>query len=751
MFLRYILKSSIIAALLIAFQVSAQDQTCRLNGIVLDAESNNPIPDVEIKIEEVNLYTTTNKNGEFFFERIKSGVYTIELSHVSYKESVIEVKPLEKGKKYFALYLEPRNIELGTVVVTDHHTHSKLEEFSELTGTLKGKELEKDLSITLASTLKHETGLAVRSMGPAPSRPVIRGLGGDRVVISEDNNKTTDLSSTSPDHAVTVEPFSVNKIEVIRGPKVLTRTSTTIGGIVNIVRHEIPVRTHKKTYVTLGAYGESVNSGKLGSVTAEVPLNPVFFRFDYSLRDAGNLETPNFTLGNTATTNHSGSFGGSYIFERGYVGASVREFKLEYGVPGGFIGGHAEGADIELFKRQINIKSKYDFNSAGSSFLEAQISRTYYRHKEFEKALNKIGTEFKIENYQGTLDFNYSDLLLFNKGVAGVSFETRDFEIGGRVLTPPSKSYNISGYLFEAKYGDDYSVELGARYSYDVIDPLRKDPNSKIGNVRKRTFSNYSISASGIYEVSGIVHVGLNLSRSSRVPTIEELFSGGPHLAAFSYETGNPDLDAESGFGSEVFIYHRFEDFFFNFNFFRNQLSSYIIPRNTGTMNYTLLLPVYATEGVNALLYGFEYEFTYNLTKSLTVETSGSYTVGEFVDTGNPLPQIPPYKGLLSVKYSTKNLSLFANSEFASAQNSVDIPEDDGNDQNPGELPTAGYVVFNAGVQYSFEYWQTLHNFSLSVDNLSNVEYRNHLSRIKQIAPEAGRNFRLTYKIFFSF
>jgi iron complex outermembrane receptor protein len=707
-----------------------------VTGIVLDSETSQTIPNVEINVVDTDIYATTKKDGSFLIEKLPDGNYQLEFSHIGYHHKIIEIE--DGSDKSIIVYLTPRSINISPVIVTDrYNVVSKFDEISEYTNVLKGKELQRDLGLTLAATLKNETGLAIRSMGPAPSRPVIRGLGQDRVYISEDGNKTTDLSATSPDHAVTIEPFTLHRIEVIRGPKVLIKTPTTIGGVVNVVRNEIPREMHQHIHLLFGGYAETVNKGYLGSFVTEIPFKPFEIRLELSGRKADDLKTPIGTLENSYTDNINYSIGGSIIDDFGFAGGSFRRFEINYGIPGGFIGAHPEGVDIEMFRRQTNFQSKIDINSEIIKSIEAHYSNGLYRHKELE-ASGRIGSEFRIINHNGFVNLNHGKLSFLENGILGISFEYRDFDIGGFVFTPPTKSYNISAYLFESFRNGKFSFEFGGRYNYDKVKPEIENPNADIGPIVTRTFNSFSLSLSVLYELTQRVIVGGNISKSSRVPTIEELFSEGPHLAAYSYEVGNPLLDSESGLGTELFIYHKFEELFFNLNLFYNNLNSFVVPRNTGEINYQTFLPVYATSGVGAIFYGFEIQFDWIIWNYLSFTATTSYTNGEFKSSGNPLPQIPPFKSILEIKYSDESITGGVISEIAADQNSVDT----------FEKPTPGYIVFNSYIQYVFTTGNFIHNLSINLDNIFNREYYNHLSRIKSILPEAGRNLRLSYKVY---
>jgi len=710
-----------------------------LQGVVLDNETNEFIPGAVIRIVEMNKIYSSNINGEFLIPDIEQGVYTFEIHHLAYLESVVKIEISDKMVKSFVFYLVPKSIEINPVVVTDYKSFSKFDDLQELSNVLKGKELQKELGLTLASTLKNETGLAIRSMGPAPARPVIRGLGSDRVLISEDGNKTVDLSSSSPDHAVTIDPFNLSRIEVIRGPKVLLKTSTTIGGVVNVIREEIPTKNHDHILGSVGAYNETANGGYLGSMFIEAPLDDFSFRGEVSKRKTFNLVTPKQTLGNSYANNFNYSFGTSYFTRFGYIGFSYRDFDLNYGVPGGFVGAHPDGVDISLYRRQYNSKIHITFDGVINN-IEVNLNRVLYRHKEFEKS-GAIGAEFRILEYLGSVQANHSKLSFFNNGTFGISFEHRDFEIGGYVFTTPAKATNLAVYLYETAVYNKFSFEFSARYNYDSIDPEFKKIDSKIGEIKKRTFNTYSLSFSTVYELTKIVYIGFNASKSSRVPTIEELYSRGPHLAAYSYEIGNPNLEDERGIGLEAFVYHKFRDLYFNLNVFRNDLSYYIIPRKTDEINLQTFLPVYQTYGLPALLYGIENQIDWNINDKITLSNTVSFTRGNFKGSENSLPQIPPLKGKIEARYNYSELTIAFNTEWAAAQPNVDRLEE----------RTSGYIVYNSSFQYSLTNENLVHNLSINIDNILNTEYRNHLSRVKSILPEAGRNFRFTYKLYFNY
>jgi len=727
-----------IVLLLLCLSSPLYSQSGNVRGVVVDGKTHELLPNAAVNLKELATGDVTNKYGEFEFTNIPYGSYTLEISFVGYKPVTQRININQQDMYGVLIHLYPIMIETQTIVVTGEHFNSRFDNIREFAHTLKGKELEKDMGLTLGATLKNEAGLSIRSMGPAPARPVIRGLSGDRVMVSEDGINTTDLSASSPDHAVSVEPFTVERIEVIRGPKSLMQNSSTIGGIVNVIREDIPAGVYSRIEGTAGLYGETANSGYLYSGMIRIPAGGFNLKGEYTGRRAEDLKTPKAKLINSDITSSNYSGGLSYAGAWGFTGLSIREFNSDYGIPGGFVGAHPNGVDIKMFKRQVSAKLNYNPGYDHLEQINIDASRDYYHHQEFESA-DLIGAEFSIYNYSGRIDLTTRHLPFMESGNIGISYDHRDFNIGGFVFTSPTISKRYSAYIYQTFPTGNFSFEFAGRYQHDDLKPRQAARSAKPEYLVRRTFNTFSLSLSGLYEINGGWYTGINISRSSRVPTIEELYSEGPHLAAYSYETGNPSLEDEKGIGTEAFIYYDNSNLFAMLTLFRNDLSYYILPRNSGKINYATLLPVYQSIGVRAMLQGIESQVNLSISKNIRASANFSYTYGELKNEGTPLPSIPPLRSLIELKYVQGNLNAGIVSEIAGSQKRVDIFEE----------PTAGYIIFNSFIQYSFVHSTMVHNLSVNAENILDKEYRNHLSRVKSVMPEAGRNFRLVYKFYF--
>lgn len=703
-----------------------------LSGRVVDAETGKKLGAVNISIVDESVGASTDEDGFFLINEIRSGKPKINVSHINYLSSLSEVNFEGKTKKEIIVYLIPKTIELNQIIVTSRHTHTKFDEYKEEINILEGKELHKNLNLTIASTLKNEVGIAMRSMGPAPARPVIRGLGGDRVLFTEDGTKAIDLSATSPDHALTIDPFFAERIEVIRGPEVLLKSSSTLGGVVNIVRHDIPVSLFSGLRGLAGSYYEYANSGILGAAQTEYGVSNFLFRGSILRRTASDVKSPSGTLKNSYSSNFNYALGGTYVDDFGYAGYSFKNFSLDYGVPGGFVGAHPNGVDISVYRDQYSVKSSINVSKTNNIVFD--FARTFYRHKEFEKG-GLLGAEFRIVDYSGFLNY-HSETGNF-PFIGGISFESRESEAGGYVFTPNSHSLNIAGYYFQGFQFGKLNGEAAVRFAYDKITP-DKEKNSLIGYIRERDFAGFSWSMALIYPLS-VLNVGLNISQTSRVPTLEELYSEGPHLAAYSYETGNPDLQRENGHGFEAFLFSKSENAFGMITLFYYSLNNYIIPRNTGMINYQTFLPVYSTTNVDAILKGIEISTEYKPIYNFDINLSMSYTVGEFKNKKGNMPQIPPAKFNFEMRYNFERISVGVELEGTLSQNVLDEFEE----------ATAGYLIAGVYTQSTFAFAGLVNSVSLVFDNIFNKEYRNHLSRVKSILPEQGRSFRLIYKAYF--
>ncbi len=716
-----------------------------LFGKIVDAESGEGLGWTQLLIEELNRSLSAHGDGSFHFFNLPPGGYTLKAFRVGYRDGAFRVLVAPGDTSEVLIRLSPSPVASQEVRVEALRSEG-LSEIAQPELDISGKKLRQNLGRTIAETIDYEPGISQRTLGPAPARPVLRGLGGDRLLIVEDGERTGDLSATSSDHAVVIEPLTSERIEVIRGPEAFLYGSNTLGGVINVERGYVPAGLAHRVTGTLSLQGETVNRGYSGGASLAAPLGSFALRIDGSYRDAEDISTPQGALPNTAINTLNGSAGLSFVSSRGYIGAAGSYYESEYGIPPDPLAGHPGGVRVEVDRRHVEEKAEFYPAAKWLRRMELRHSFTRYRHSEIEysERLQReiAGTGFDVltHHLSGAARLNQSGLL--RHGVIGVWGEFRDHSTpAGRNLTPRSREYSGAAYVYQEAYFGKFALNGALRFDAKQVDPLENvGRNTEAGLVRQRQFAGFSGSVSGLYKLNGVFSLGATLLRTLRAPGIEELFSEGPHLAVYTYEIGNADLGLEQGWGTEVFVKVSHTRGKFHLAAFRNDIGNYIFPENTGERSGRIFsLYEYRFTGQNALMAGIEAALEWQLFNHWYAGGAFSYVRGELSERNEPLPRIPPPEGRLSLRYQTGPISAGGGIRAAAEQNRC----------GEFEQPTAGYVVFDLSGQYNFSTGGVLHTFSLAIDNLLDTEYRKHLNWVKHIMPEPGRNVKFLYKIFF--
>ena len=716
------------------------DQTGALAGHVIDAESGQPVGWTTVVIEGLERARTSDAEGHFFFANVPPGAHVLQSLHVGYHEARFKVEVVAGDTTHVDLAIGHESLHMETIVV-EGETESALAPLQEPEVVFSGSKLRQNLSRTIAETIDYEPGIAQRSMGPAPARPVLRGLGGDRLLVVEDGERTGDLSGTSSDHAVAIEPMTTERIEVVRGPRTLLYGSNALAGVVNVVRGYVPSEQPDGFGGTVTYQGESVNRGLSGGLTLEQPLGPLALRFDSSLRNADDIATPHGVLANTDIRTGNASVGLSLVRTWGHVGASGSLYDSDYGIPPDPEGGHPDGVSIDLQRQHLEGRGEILIGPDWLQRLELHHSFSRYQHGEFE-ASGDLGMEFGVLTHNSGALAHLDRIGPFANGAIGLWYEYRNYAAAGLNFTPPAEEY--AGALFtyqEWEYGP-WAANAAWRVDARRVEPREERDSRRVGRIQTRDFAGMSAGLSNHYRASSTLTLGTTLMRTFRAPGIEELFSEGPHLAAYSYEVGNGTLGSERGLGLELFADYHLEDGHLHLAVFRNAINGFIFPKNSGERSLRRAdLFLYRTVGERVLMHGAEANFDWHLAEPWKVAGTLSYVRGRLIDLNDePLPRLPPLQGHLGLTCEpTEALSATIDLRLAAEQSQI----------GEFEEPTEGYAVLDFSGQYYAEWGGRLHTFSLTLENATDAVYRNHLNRVKEILPEPGRNLRLLHKIFF--
>ncbi len=748
---------NILFSVLISFLAVAQNSSFSISGTINETGSSEPVSFSYIHLEELNRTAVSNIDGEFELENIPTGTYTLTTHRIGYRTQSRKVELIDSDLKLI-IYLNASILSSEAIEVvgdSDELSGSGLEHASK---KVFGSELRRNLGSTLSETLTNLPGFDQRSNGAAPGRPVIRGLGGERVMILQDGINSGDVSSQSSDHAVTIDPVSASEIEVARGPAALAYGSNAIGGVINVVKNQVRTTLPSQPTGTFSLNAQTVNTGISSALNVSFPVLNFAVQADLNGRYALDTQTPLGKIQNSFFETTNDALGISWIQPWGYAGLSSSIYFSNYGIPPD-PNGHENGVDIELRKYQYDARSEILVNGEFIKVLEMDASYKTYNHKEIEGSTASgrqvIGTEFNLNTSNFDTRAQHNTLGFINSGTFGVSAEFEDYDVVG-AGTPPSSSLKIGAYAIEESDFGALHLEGGLRFDIVSNSTSANDLFYSIGArngaidstyYKNRDFTALSGSASAIYDLGNGFSLGTTILRSFRAPSLEELYSEGPHLASYSFEIGNPDLAPERAWAKELFFGYQSTKVNTSAAVFHNGFDNYIYAKNTGRANVQRFdLQDYQFVGTKAELYGFELSAEFQLTQQLVVDASTSFTLGRQDTVGingntgtQALPQVPPFKITGSIKYVNNDFEVGSRIRSASKQDRT----------GEFETETDGYSLVDLFSQYRFNTGKLLHTISLNLNNLLDETYFNHLSRIKDLRPEPGRNISLLYRVYF--
>lgn len=620
--------------------------------------------------------------------------------------------------------------ELPAVVVTATPFVNRGElDMAQPVTVLQGDDLRRKREASLGDTLSHELGVTSSSFGPAAGRPIIRGLDGPRIRVLEGGIGTLDISTLSPDHMVTTESLNASQIEILRGPATLLYGSGASGGVVNVVTGRIPNRLFKSPRGNVELRGNSATDERSGAFNATGSAGQASWNVDGFKRKTGDYDTPVGRVGNSAIDSDGVSMGGSFIGERGFVGASVSQLESLYGIPG------TDGTKIDLKQRRYDIAGELDDPFRGFKRLKVRMGYNDYKHAEIEGS-GEIGTRFKNQGFEGRAELLHAPVAGW-QGVFGLQVQDRNFSaIGEEAIVPATKSRSTGLFLVEERNWERWRLELGGRVERATQNPLDSANPS-------RAFSLYSASAGALWKFMDGYGLGLSATQGQRAPVTEELYSDGPHTATRTFQTGNNALTKETANNIDLALRKTAGAVKWKVNVFHNRISNYIFERSadtdgdgvadrvddTGALDPSGEFLAQNIAQTGARFYGAEAEAIFTL-------LPGAFDLRLFTDTvrgklssGN-VPRIPPQRFGLQLDHKAgpwaTNLSVIR----AASQNRL------------AELETAtpAYTLANAEVSYRIKQSKTTgYTVFVQGKNLLNNEIRVHTSYQKDVAPLPGR------------
>lgn len=711
-----------------------------IEGFVKDS-AGDALPGATITVANTTLGAATDDRGFFSISVPQDGLYRITVSYVGYERSILDVTvPL----------VQPLDIRLTALpVMRDDVIISASPSGSSVNyrpaKALNLNTLQERSSDNFADILRSEPGLTVRSFGSAPSRPVIRGFDGDRVLILENGERMGDLSETAADHAISMDPDVAERVEIIRGPAGFLYGSSAMGGVINLFSQDIPFDWQQGVSGRFALSGTSVNDGgsAFGRLIYGMGNSAVTARLGY--RESGNVRTPEGRIRGTGNQNLNGAVGTAFSTSRFTGGLAFSFLDQTYGIP--------EDTDpdeeIEIRMSRLNLAGQADMRLAGwLDQARFRFNLTGYQHQEIEIEFEDDGTvdeeielEFKSQSLSASMLFIRSAGRSALSGAFGTNVILRNLKVGGEEgLTPDARSFSLGFFGYQ-----DYaisaitSLQAGLRLDYRRLEAVG---NELFDTPADPVRDSFSLSGSlGVNIKPGRNwEMGAQLARSFRAPAIEELFTDAAHLGAGAYEIGNPNLKNEIGHGIDAFV--NYDQFLFSasLNAFYYHISDFIIYQPTGEIHAPSGLPIFIFEADDAQYRGFEADLNIRPTSGLQVGLGLDVVRANRIG-GNddPLPFIPSARIRANVSYDTGKwfgtLGLRHSFEQTNVADNEDITD------------AYTLVDFSAGLRFDAT---GRHLLTFRVENLFNIAYRDHLSRIEdRNNPMPGRGAILRYQYIF--
>ncbi len=644
--------------------------------------------------------------------------------------------------------------EAQNIVVTAPYGQVRADLLSSVS-VLSGEALSIAAKGQIGDTISRQPGVSSTSFGPGAARPVLRGFSGERIRVLTDGIGSIDLSNLSADHAVAIDPLTAARVEILRGPGTLMYGSSAIGGLVNVIDKRIPrVIPHDDVHFdVVGGFSTAANDYNAGA-SADVAIGErIAVHVDGSYHDSGDLETGGFILApavramaadfgnpladqkgklpNSSVRTYTAGSGFAFIDDGGELGASLGYYNSEYGIPirpALATDQEEEAASIKLRQYRFDVRGAVELPGFFER-LRLRVGAADYEHSEIIEG--EIETTFKSKGLEGRFELIQADHGGWRGVVGGQFFASKLTIEGEEALLPDNDQTGIGGFVVQEYQTGPFKVELSGRIDHNTVNaPL-------VGY--KRSFTGGSVALGGSIGLGSDARTGINLSRTARAPSANELLILGPHIATQSFEVGDPALGLEKQTGVEGFIRADGARGIANLTLYYSRFSGFVYEAATG--GFEDGLPVFEITQGKATHWGAEFEVERDLF------TTGAWTFGTDIvadythakiDHVGPAPRIPPLRILGGAEMRSTRLDGRVEVEWADAQTRV----------STFETPTESYTVLNAQLIYR-PFAERDVAFVLRGENLTDQVVRRHASFLKDFAPLAGRDIRLTLRASF--
>lgn len=757
----------------------------KISGKIIDHQGK-AIALATVKINGSDQTILSDKQGFFTFEKLRAGNVELHASAKNYTHSNQHITIKQNDVSDLLIELSPSVMEVIDVYATP--LHSSTIESALPVNVISGDELKLKQASTLGETLKNEVGVHSSFYGSVASTPIIRGLDGPRVLITQNGLDAGDASRVGADHAVATETSTATQIEVLRGPATLFYGNGAIGGVVNVVDNRVP--TSSDTLAEWLLQYNDVANEKQASFSLQNGLEIADKDFAVYLdgfwRDAGDYKLPSdfvtedneSHLDNSESSSNGLTLGSSYLFDQGFVGFSYGFMNKDYGIPGHAHhedhDEHEEGTKAEMQQNRLQVLSEINLEHNILKQVAAKFAYTDYEHKEIEEGL--VGTTFTSESVEMKVDLYHQEYQEW-QGAWTLHYKNSDFKaVGEEAFSPPSITDTYAFAWLEEKHFGDVLLQLGARVERVTIDVEDSvvgfdDHDAELVSFSQQGFTPISTSLGLVWDYQSGYNLGVSLALSQRAPSAAELFSFGPHIGTNTFEVGAMfDLSLEEG---EIHLepslktpeletsysvdltWRKFEgDFGFVVSAFYNHVKDYYYQQDTGLVfegghehedihiepelgaeEHEDGLPILVYQQNDINMYGVEAEFIYQISSPLKATLFGDY-IHTKLSGGGYLPRTPPMRigALLNYQGDHFDSEFSVNHYFEQ------------NDIASLETSTNAYTMIDMNINYYLD-GVGINGSDMVLyikgQNLTDEVALVHTSFLKEIAPLPGRGLSI--------
>ena len=712
-----------------------------LKGKVISADNKAPVPFITLMIENTNIGVSTDENGEFQLNNLPIESSRILVRGMGYQTTRMEIDPNNMEDLYLEIIVPPSIYTLNEVIFTASPTASGFRYQSDL--SFVGEELQKRSEVSFGEMLDGEPGIAMRSLGSAPARPVIRGMDGDRILILEHGERMGDVSESGAGHSLTMDPLSANRLEVVKGPASLMYGSSALGGVINLMTSDIPEDWDMGSTGILSAQGATVNNMGAGFARYTMGMQNHAFTGRFAYRNSGNIATPEGKMPGTYMNNYDAATGFGIQRENVSGGISLSLNSQTYGLPEHLDDPYEQ---VEVRQQRYGMNGRFNFDRTGF-FDKAQLrfNASILRQEEFEMEWEDGRWDEDVELYHhknafsSTLTLQHVPFSIFDRGAIGLNIHGHNLDIGGdEAYTPGENRLNAGIFIYqEVPLSGKVRMQAGTRLDIQHTGAIANEVFPDVDQTRNA--ANFTGSLGINYRPLNGLEIGGQFARSHRNPMVEELFANGPHLCSGVYELGSTDLKDEIGHGGDLFVNWGNQFIQFEVSTFLNLFDNFIIFQPTGDIDTASNLPIFEYTGDKARFYGGEFSMNINPINSLKFGISMDYVnARRNSDSREYLPFIPPFRFRAETEYDFGLGWVSARVRSAATQNRV-APEEDATDGYTLLGMAAGFRINSLGN----------HVIILRGDNILNTKYRDHLSRVEdRHFSMPGRNINLAYRLY---